>query len=149
MDRLKKFLTEKKVNKNFKKAGAGYRLTDDSSSAVTPQPITAQQQTHFSQPQMVPAERIATADIAAQAAYKRMNLGATQESLTQRNIRMRALKEMEKEKKEREGCANDKMDVEIRTHVIDEREFEHSAAVSGVYFTCDLLGDDLQLTKNE
>ncbi|KAK6109962.1 PUB domain family protein [Brugia pahangi] len=145
MDRLKKFLTEKKVNKNFKKAGAGYRLTDDSSSAVTTQPVTAQQQTS----QMVPAERIATADIAAQAAYKRMNLGATQESLTQRNIRMRALKEMEKEKKEREGCANDKMDVEIRTHVIDEREFEHSAAVSGVYFTCDLLGDDLQLTKNE
>ncbi|EFO24996.2 hypothetical protein LOAG_03490 [Loa loa] len=145
MDRLKKFLAEKKVNKNFKKAGAGYRLTDDSSSAVAPQPAHVQQQTS----QMAPAERIATADVAAHAAYKRMSLGVTQESLTQRNIRIRALKELEKEKKERERSASDKVDVGIRAHVVDEREFEHSGAISGVYFTCDLLGDDLQLTKNE
>lgn len=39
--------------------------------------------------QLPPTERIATSDIAAQAAYKRMNLGAPQESVTQRNIRMR------------------------------------------------------------
>lgn len=44
MDRLKKFLTEKKVNKNFKRAGAGYRLTGDSSSAAVPQPAPVQQQ---------------------------------------------------------------------------------------------------------
>ncbi|CAG9537791.1 unnamed protein product [Cercopithifilaria johnstoni] len=144
MDRLKKFLNEKKVNKNFKKAGAGYRLTGDGSAAAVPQPVPVQRQAS----QLPPAERIATADIAAQAAYKRMNLDVTQESLTQRNIRMRALKELEKEKKEREKCTSDK-DVQLGTHVIDEREFEHSGAVSGVYFTCDLLGDDYQLTKNE
>uniref|UniRef100_A0A8R1XWX7 UBX domain-containing protein n=1 Tax=Onchocerca volvulus TaxID=6282 RepID=A0A8R1XWX7_ONCVO len=145
MDRLKKFLNEKKVNKNFKKAGAGYRLTGDNSSIAAPRPVHVQQQTS----QMPPAERIATADIAAQAAYKRMNLGATQESLTQRNIRIRALKELEKEKREREKCASDKLDVEVENHIIDTREFEHSGAVSGVYFTCDLLGGDEQLTKNE
>ncbi|KAL3981755.1 PUB domain family protein [Acanthocheilonema viteae] len=144
MDRLKKFLTEKKVNKNFKKAGAGYRLTGDSSSVAAPQPVPVQQQAS----QLPPAERIATADIAAQAAYKRMNLGVAQESLTQRNIRMRALKELEMEKKEREDSTSNK-NVEIGTRTIDEREFEHSSAVSGVYFTCDLLGDDLVLTKNE
>lgn len=44
MDRLKKFLTEKKVNKNFKKAGAGYRLTDNTSSTVAPHPVPVQQQ---------------------------------------------------------------------------------------------------------
>ncbi|VDK86058.1 unnamed protein product [Litomosoides sigmodontis] len=136
MDRLKKFLAEKKVNKNFKKAGTGYRLTNDSSSAAS---------SH--QSQLQPTERSATADIAAQAAYKRMSLGTTQESVTQRNIRIRALKELEKEKKEREGACD--KDVEIGTHVIDEREFEHSGAVSGVYFTCDLLGGDQQLTKKE
>lgn len=38
---------------------------------------------------MASAERVPTADIVAQAAYKRMNLGVVQESLTQRNIRMR------------------------------------------------------------
>ncbi|KAM3726868.1 UBX domain-containing protein [Dirofilaria immitis] len=145
MDRLKKFLTEKKINKNFKKAGTGYRLTENNSSTAAPRPVPVQQQMS----QMPPAERIATADIAAQAAYKRMNLGATQESLTQRNIRMRALKELEKEKKERERCASDKMDVEVGTHIVDAREFEHSGAISGVYFTCDLLGGDEQLTKNE
>lgn len=49
MDRLKKFLAEKKVNKNFKKAGTGYRLTNDSSSAVSSQQVPVQQQivTHF------------------------------------------------------------------------------------------------------
>ncbi|MCP9266336.1 UBX domain-containing protein 6 [Dirofilaria immitis] len=142
---FEKFLTEKKINKNFKKAGTGYRLTENNSSTAAPRPVPVQQQMS----QMPPAERIATADIAAQAAYKRMNLGATQESLTQRNIRMRALKELEKEKKERERCASDKMDVEVGTHIVDAREFEHSGAISGVYFTCDLLGGDEQLTKNE
>lgn len=43
MDRLKKFLTEKKVNKNFKKAGIGYRLTDDTSKVASVRPGTMQQ----------------------------------------------------------------------------------------------------------
>lgn len=46
MDRLKKFLNEKKVNKNFKKAGAGYRLTGESSSSTAAsQPTPVHHQT--------------------------------------------------------------------------------------------------------
>ncbi|VDN29732.1 unnamed protein product [Gongylonema pulchrum] len=95
------------------------------------------------------AERIASADVAAQAAYKRMNLGAQEESLTQRNIRMRALRELEKEKKERERSENVDSSLRETKHcAVDEQEFEHSSAISGVYFTCDLFGDD-KLTKDE
>lgn len=67
----------------------------------------------------------------------------------EKTICIKALRELEKEKEERERCANNKADVEAESHKIDELEFEHSAAVTGVYFTCDLLGDDLQLTKIE
>lgn len=62
---------------------------------------------------------------------------------------IQARKELEKEKKEREKSTNDKENDGAGTHAIDKREFEHSGAVSGVYFTCELLGDDEQLTKNE
>lgn len=34
MDRLKKFLADKKISKNFKKAGIGHKLTDDPSENV-------------------------------------------------------------------------------------------------------------------
>ena len=35
------------------------------------------------------SERVASADFAAQAAYKRMNVGVKQETATQRNIRLK------------------------------------------------------------
>lgn len=144
MDRLKKFLIEKKVNKNFKKAGAGHRLSDSTSRASTAHAGTMQQNA----PQV---ERIASADHAAQAAFKRMNLGAKQETAAQRNIRLRALKELEEERRQRELESNEgKNEVpSAGSHQIDLREFDHSAAIPGVYFTCELLGEDLKLTKSE
>lgn len=145
MDRLKKFLAEKKVNKNFKKAGAGHRLTDNTSKVPTVHAGTMQQDA----PQI---ERIASADHAAQAAFKRMNLGAKQETAAQRNIRMRALRELEEERRQRELELHETKNEEIPTaglRQIDVREFEHSAAIPGVYFTCELLGEDLKLTRSE
>ncbi|VDK30840.1 unnamed protein product, partial [Anisakis simplex] len=78
MDRLKKFLTDKKVSKSFKRAGTGHRLTEDTSKYASIQ-AGSMQRGASSQSQDRPetsVERIAAADVAAQAAYKRMNLGA-------------------------------------------------------------------------
>uniref|UniRef100_A0A0M3HHM2 IBB domain-containing protein n=1 Tax=Ascaris lumbricoides TaxID=6252 RepID=A0A0M3HHM2_ASCLU len=100
-------------------------------------------------------ERIATADVAAQAAYKRLNLGAKQETATQRNIRLRAMKELEEERRAREmesnrhSASNETHSVEKHVGEIDVKEFEHSNAIKGVFFTCELLGDDIILTKEE
>lgn len=155
MDRLKKFLTEKKVNKNFKKAGIGYRLTDDTSKVASVRPGTMQQNAQSQNRQQPSVERIATADVAAQAAYKRLNLGAKQETATQRNIRLRAMKELEEERRAREmesnrhSASNETHPMEKHVGEIDVKEFEHSNAIKGVFFTCELLGDDIILTKEE
>ncbi|VDM26811.1 unnamed protein product [Toxocara canis] len=161
MDRLKKFLTEKKVNKNFKRAGAGHRLCDDTSKHASIHPGNMQRGPQSQGGHQPSVDRIAAADVAAQAAFKRMNLGAKQETVTQRNIRLRvsnfasALKELEEERRAREQEIN-RSDASTQREPnkdefakVDVREFEHSNAVKGVFFTCELLGDDIVLTRDE
>ncbi|VDM96300.1 unnamed protein product [Thelazia callipaeda] len=144
MDRLKKFVNEKKIEKSFKKAGVGHRLTDDSSVHAS-NPKQPNWDARF-QPELSSAKCLATSDIAAEAAYKRMNVGTTKESLTQRNIRLRALKELEAEKKGNQQT--NEVTTEPKINVKKDQAFEHGSAISGVYFTCDILGD-AQLTKSE
>lgn len=140
MDHLKKFLKDKKVEKSFKRAGVGHRLTDGGSSA-TPnhRPAeTSQPGTETNADQQSSVERGATADVAAQAAFKRMNLGTKVETAAQKSIRMQALKELEKEQREQQ--ASSALNVEdVRRHM-DEHRIEHGGAIEGVYFTCELLG---------
>lgn len=38
---------------------------------------------------------------------------------------------------------------EVTFNQTDVREFEHSNAIPGVYFTCDLFDDDIYLPRNE
>lgn len=47
---------------------------------------------------------------------------------------------MEAERAQLEGVTIDERDV---------KEFEHSSAVEGVYFTCDLFEDDIILPKSQ
>ncbi|VDK33811.1 unnamed protein product, partial [Anisakis simplex] len=63
------------------------------------------------------------------------------------------MKELEEEERRaREQERNEERGAlaqENRNEEIDVREFEHSNAINGVFFTCELLGDDIVLTKNE
>lgn len=156
MDRLKKFFKDSKTKKSFKKAGPGRRLADTTTADVEsrsgPSVAAGKEQLMSSRSAASNIERIASADVAAQAAYKRMNLGAKQETATQRNIRLKALRELEKERLKESPLAGKELVGEKSdsgTHIIDERTFEHSDAIQNVYFTCELLGDEIKLTKDE
>lgn len=154
MDRLKRFFKESRTKKNFKKAGPGRRLADSAPVSSNYRPGPSAQASREQHASYESAEHIASADMAAQAAYKRMNLGAKQETTAQRNIRLKAMRELENERQQQgSGIRNpDEASSEekaLATHVIDERNFEHSGAIQGVYFTCELLGDEVQLTRSE
>lgn len=145
-----------KTKKNFKKAGPGRRLIDSApvnAGTLKSMSSSAEKNSSSSRGEALSTERIANADFAAQAAYKRMNLGVKQETATQRNIRLQALKELEKEKLRENISANeDSFSGEHANNDTcrrDERTFEHSDVIKKVYFTCELLGEDVKLTKDE
>lgn len=147
MDRLKRFLSEKKVEKSFKKAGAGHRLTDDTSKV--PSTVAGGSKKQDIREADLSAGRIASADFAAHAAFKRMNVGAKQETAAQRSIRMQAMKELEKEKRQLEmPPANKEQDL----HSSEYRRgssVEHSNMVQDVFFTCPVFDEDIKMTKSE
>uniref|UniRef100_A0A914CGZ4 UBX domain-containing protein n=1 Tax=Acrobeloides nanus TaxID=290746 RepID=A0A914CGZ4_9BILA len=144
MDFLKKIIKGKKSDRHFKKAGTGYSLADDA-------PIRPQQQPSGSyvirnQPPPVTAQRVAISNSTAEAATRRLQEanGGKTETAHQRKIRELARKqleeEMEAERKQFEGITIDERDT---------KEFEHSSAIEGVYFTCDLFEDDIFLPKSQ
>ncbi|VDD88276.1 unnamed protein product [Enterobius vermicularis] len=155
MNRLKEFLKKKKVKDNFKKAGPGRKLNDGTvvgtGYTVSPTSSVRREASSTSKGAFLISERVASADFAAQAAYKRMNVGVKQETATQRNIRLKALRELEKEREEADILAgkNEPAKTDYVAQTVDEQSFEHSNVIQNVYFTCELLGEELKLTKYE
>lgn len=132
MDAFKKFLSNKKVNKHFKKSGQGARLDGQSSS----QPVSQ-------------VDRVAQADMAAHAAMKRNMKQEDQVSASRKKIQMIALRELEEERKRNETTSAVKqLSLQSRSEP-ETREFEHSGAISQVFYSCDLLGEDVSKPKHE
>ncbi|MFH4980582.1 hypothetical protein AB6A40_007291 [Gnathostoma spinigerum] len=140
MDRFKKFFEKKAGKKSFKNCGVGHRLSDEPPSKMPIANVGKMQKETNESPSV---QRITTADIAAQAAFKRMNLGSRQESSTQRAIRLQALRELEKERDLQEQS------ITGSKHECEVREFEHCNMLEEIYFTCDLLGSDKKFTESE
>ncbi|EYB98770.1 hypothetical protein Y032_0128g1433 [Ancylostoma ceylanicum] len=142
MDVFKNFLKKKKVEKHFKKTGPGQRL-DSSSSAPIPSVVAGAAQGGG-------IDRVAASDIAAQAAIKRLYKAEPQISSSQKKIQMIAQRELEEERRRNDPkYALEQLGLEEKKPGPDVREFEHADVIKGVYFTCELLGDDEAMTKPE
>ncbi|PAV59909.1 hypothetical protein WR25_12509 [Diploscapter pachys] len=144
MDAFKSFLKKKKVDKHFKKSGEGQRLTDESSSSSKPSIVSGSSQGGS-------VDRVAAADVAAQAALKRiLKDDKPQLTTTQKNIQLIAQRELEEERRRSDPAYRMKeLGLEPAPAQIEVREFDFSPAISGVYFTCDFLGDNVARTKAE
>ncbi|XGW28180.1 hypothetical protein V3C99_008186 [Haemonchus contortus] len=98
-------------------------------------------------------DRVAAADVAAQAALKRLYKAEPQISSSQKKIQMIAQRELEEERrrqKEQEPSSPlSNLQLEEKRSGPDIREFEHANVIKGVYFTCELLGGDEAMTKPE
>ncbi|VDO73186.1 unnamed protein product [Heligmosomoides polygyrus] len=145
MDVFKNFLKKKKVEKHFKRTGPGQRL--DASSTSTPSIVAGAAQGGG-------VDRIAASDIAAQAALKRLYKAEPQISSSQKKIQMIAQRELEQERRRQQEQQQPQPDltalqIEEKRIGPDIREFEHANVIKGVYFTCELLGEDEAMTKPE
>ncbi|GMR48196.1 hypothetical protein PMAYCL1PPCAC_18391 [Pristionchus mayeri] len=145
MDKLKNFMKSKKVDRHFKRSGQGAKLSDGSSSSSKPSVVPGSMQGAHE------VDRVHASDVAAQAALKRMYAGEATVSSSQKKIQMMAQRELEQERRERESTsaqfANDIKNLRVQDTVV--HELDHSNAISAVKFTCELLGDDVALPKNE
>ncbi|CAI4228439.1 unnamed protein product [Auanema sp. JU1783] len=142
MDKFKNFLKDKKVDKHFKKSGPGQKLS--SSSGQSPSIVTGSAQGGS-------VDRVAASDVAAQAALKRLYKNDPSQELTysQKKIQMIAKKELEEERQRNDPNSLLKDLALAEKHVPDVKEFEHSGAIEHVYYSCELLGDDIMLPKSE
>lgn len=154
MDKFKAFLKEKKVNKHFKRSGPGATLGASTDLLNRPSAVLGSAQADS--PNCV--DRVLASDIAAQAALKRLYKEEPKLSSSQKKIQMIAQRELEKERGHdilEEGLTNAELSSEIAKMGItpanqpDIQELEHSDLIKGVFYTCDLLGDDVPMTKNE
>ncbi|KAK6751547.1 hypothetical protein RB195_003133 [Necator americanus] len=140
MDAFKNFLKKKKVEKHFKKTGPGQKLASGSNTNV-PTLVTGAAQGGG-------IDRIAASDIAAQAAIKRLYKAEPQISSSQKKIQMIAQRELEEERRRRDPKkAIEELSLDEKRPAQDIREFEHADVIKGVFYTCELLGDDEAMTK--
>uniref|UniRef100_A0A915M6L1 Eukaryotic translation initiation factor 4C n=1 Tax=Meloidogyne javanica TaxID=6303 RepID=A0A915M6L1_MELJA len=133
------FIKKKKADKNFKLAGPGYVLRDDSTqSGSSPKhspPKQSQQAKHSSRPD---------ASTIAQAAERRMAKSAPQSELTpmQKIIKMQAKKELEEEQR--------KLTEQMKGTKVDDTSLKIPKAEQfSVLYTCELFGEDEALPKSE
>ncbi|GMT24124.1 hypothetical protein PFISCL1PPCAC_15421 [Pristionchus fissidentatus] len=144
MDMLKKFVKGKKVDRHFKRTGPGAKLSDGASSS---QPSVVSGSMQGSRDE----DRVHASDVAAQAALKRMLGNEPTVSSSQKKIQMMAQRELEQERRERES-ASAKFSDDIKNLRVGEttvHELDHSNAISSVKFTCELLGDEMALPKDQ
>lgn len=145
MDKLKNFMKSKKVDRHFKRTGQGAKLSDGSSSSSKPSVVPGSMQGPHD------VDRVHASDVAAQAALKRMYAGEPTVSSSQKKIQMMAQRELEQERREKES-SNAKFENDIKNLRVQDtvvHELDHSNAISAVKFTCELLGDEVALPKNE
>lgn len=131
MNSFKKFLNKKRVQNHFKKSGEGVRLSSGESSS--------QPSAHAGAAQGGQIDRVAAADIAAQAAFKRMQKNEPQQNAGKRRIQMIAKRELEEERRQVEDLnisGTSSLQQPDR-----EQHLEHSSAISRVLYTSELLGE--------
>lgn len=134
MDKIKAFFQQKKAEVKFKSLGQGYKLGDGSASSSHSEKSTSS----TSKSKYVAAD----AEQAAQAALRRMQI--SQQPVTSRShqaIKAEAQKRIIAERKEKDIAAFEP----------EKKDLEAPALLNqiGIYFTCDLLGDDVYLSKND
>lgn len=144
MDKFKKFFKDKKVDKHFKRTGPGARLTDDAHPSASIVTGSAQGSS---------IDRVAASDVAAQAAFKRLYKNEPQQvSYSQKKIQMLAQRELEEERKLQDpnyvAAEMEKMGIGSKREP-DIREYEHSDVIESVFYTCELLGDDVVMKKQD
>uniref|UniRef100_A0A914WEH1 PUB domain-containing protein n=1 Tax=Plectus sambesii TaxID=2011161 RepID=A0A914WEH1_9BILA len=149
MDKIKNFFDKKKKNKTFKKAGPGQSLAGASASSGSVSRPSTHPGSHAANVP-VTQERIHAADIAAHAAMKRLNLDKSQPNRSQQAIRLQAKREMDQDR-QRQAEAGSFAALAGQQREPERKEFEHAPvlAVEGVFFTCELLGDDIVLPKQQ
>ncbi|XP_047000984.1 UBX domain-containing protein 6 [Schistocerca americana] len=145
-DKIKQFFQKKKVDAKFKRAGKGYKLTDEQprSNTVTPK---------SSVPTTSRSALSAEASQAAAAAMARLG-GQKLDSATAFTslaaIQAQVRKELEAEKKAASAAAKEEEEevVIAQQKLSSEVEASPHLAVNGVYFKCPLISDEI-LSKEE
>ncbi|EFO99040.1 CRE-UBXN-6 protein [Caenorhabditis remanei] len=138
MNRFKKFLNKQRIKNHFNNSGEGVRLSSGQPSSSQPTAVSGAAQGGQ-------IDRVAAADIAAQAALKRMQKNEPQQDASKRRIQMIAKRELEEERRQLEGLqVSDQANSSTSSQPaeVEEKELEHSSLISGVYYTSELLGED-------
>ena len=140
-EKIKKFFQKKKMEANFKKAGPGRKLTEDtSSSRSVPEKSNA------------PTPRAAMSDEARQAAaaaMARLSTGRRDQAAFNTSlaaIQTQVRRELEAEKKAAAVSSSDESSSKPNTPV--ELEASPHLAVQGVFFRCPMISNEV-LAKDE
>lgn len=139
MDRIRELINKRKLDAKFKRAGEGYRLDS-----------TVKDGNMASSGQDGDKSSEVAQKLAAEAAMKRMANSSSFKppiSRTQRSI-------MEEARRQLQSC---KLQEEQKQALSKEKEVEESqppkpgnlASIAGVYFTCELVGSDVCMEKND
>ncbi|XP_008482092.1 UBX domain-containing protein 6-like, partial [Diaphorina citri] len=143
-EKIKNFLSKKKSDLKFKKAGPGHKLSESSStSGVVQRPVVHR----VERGEQTEAEKAAAAAALARFGGQGANSGGLKTS--QMSIQAQARKQIERERQEelaRQISASPV--VERREPVVTTLEAAPVLAVNGVYFKCPLIGDEV-LSKEE
>ncbi|CAD5225790.1 unnamed protein product [Bursaphelenchus xylophilus] len=142
MNKLKKFLENKKLDKKFKKAGKGQVLAG--SPSQSPSHASAPIRTY--QPPPDTEARRQTASQLADAHERRLQGSEQHLTYAQKKIREEARKRLEEE--ERRNAQEAEVDYR-RDERDGEKLFEHTDQISSVFYTCDLFDEDIVLPKKD
>ena len=142
-NKIKKFFTQKNVNKNFKKAGPGRKLNDDASSSSGSQSKGKKKPTDV----YVPVKREDLTDEAKKArdaAIERLNIN--QNASGSLNFSLKAIKEQARRELEQE---NNKLEASIcNLNITSNHSAFEKYSVEGVFFRCPFVSDEI-LPKKE
>lgn len=144
-DKIKKFFQKKKMEANFKRAGPGHKLTEDTSSSRSLS--VADTRAAPRAPMSDEARQAATAAMARMNTGRRADQAAFQTSLAA--IQSQVRRELEAEKKQAAlSTASSSEESVSKSTTPVELEASPHLAVQGVYFRCPLISNEV-LSKDE
>ncbi|TKR62514.1 hypothetical protein L596_026458 [Steinernema carpocapsae] len=143
--KIKEKVNKAQMDKKFKKAGEGHKMTDDK-----PAPRPTEQGSSKAQKQVdMSAEAQAARARAAEAALKRSAPQKPASNASAEAIKREAARRLAEERGESQEPA-DPFSGQARQASSEPREVDHSSAIQGVYFTCEeILPVDIYLPKEE
>ncbi|KAL1448941.1 hypothetical protein WDU94_000190 [Cyamophila willieti] len=149
-DQIKKFFNKKKSDLKFKKAGPGYKLSDNSASGSNVGRGRVEVVHRVERGEQTEAEKAAAA-----AALARFGGGSSQPMVNRSHlsIQAQARKQIEQERQEElaaaQALARGSPGLERRAEpVVTTLEAAPVLAVNGVYFKCPLIGEEVLSKKN-